>query len=66
MGEGTTLAGVWAILTILTIVMGLPAILGTYLAAEYGSARLIRGWVTFMVVSLAAMVVLTAIVMFTS
>ncbi len=60
------MAGVWAILTILTIFMGLPAILGTYLAAEYGSPRLIRAWVTVMTVSLIVALVLTGIVMFTS
>jgi hypothetical protein len=59
-------AGVWAVLTILTIFMGLPAILGTYLAAEYGSPRLVRIWVTVMLVSLTAALVLTAIVMFTT
>lgn len=60
------MAGVWAVLTVLTVVMGLPAILGTYLAAEYGSVRLVRVWVGFMVISLAVTLVLTAVVMFTS
>ena len=57
------MAGVWAILTLVLIFVGLPAILGTYLAAEYGSPRLVRAWVTFMVASLAVEVVLTAIMM---
>ncbi len=57
------MAGVWAILTLLTIFVGLPSILGTFLAAEYGSARIVRVWVTFMVVSLAVELVLTAVMM---
>ncbi len=59
------MAGVWAVLTLLTIFVGLPTILGTYLAAEYGSIRLVRTWIAFMVFSLAVELVLTAIVMFT-
>ncbi len=55
--------GVWAILTVLTIFFGLPGILGTYLGSVYGSARLLRGWITFMVVSLAVELVLTVVVM---
>ncbi len=60
------MAGVWAVLTLVTIFMGLPAILGTYLAAEYGSPRLVHAWVTVMTVSLVVVLVLTAIVMFIS
>jgi hypothetical protein len=48
-----------------TIFMGLPAILGTYLAAEYGSYRLVHGWIAAMTVSLVVALILTAIVMFT-
>ncbi len=57
------MTGIWVALTVLTIFMGLPAILGTFLAAEYGSPRLIRVWVTFMVVSLAVEILLTAVLM---
>ena len=59
------MAGVWAVLTLVTIFMGLPAILGTYLAAEYGNQRLVRGWIAVMTGSLVVALVLTAIVMFT-
>ncbi len=55
--------GVWAVLTFLTIFFGLPAILGTLAGATYGSARLIGGWVNFMVVSLAIEFLLTVVVM---
>ncbi len=58
------MAGVWAVLTLVTIFMGLPAILGTYLAAEYGGPRVVHVWVTVMTVSLIVALVLTAIVMF--
>ncbi len=57
------MAGVWAILTVLTIFFGLPGILGTLLAGEYGSRRLLNGWVTFMVASLAVELVVTVIMM---
>lgn len=57
------MAGVWAILTVITIFFGLPGILGTLLAGEYGSRRLINGWVTFMVASLAVELVVTAVMM---
>jgi hypothetical protein len=55
--------GVWAIMTVVTIFFGLPAILGTLIASVHGSPRILRGWVTFMVASLAVELVLTAIVM---
>ncbi len=57
------MAGVWAILTVITIFFGLPGILGTLLAGEYGSRRLLNGWVTFMVVSLAVELVITVVMM---
>jgi hypothetical protein len=50
-------------MTVVTIFFGLPAILGTLLASVYGSQRLLRGWVTFMVASLVVELVLTAVVM---
>ncbi len=57
------MAGVWAILTVITIFFGLPGILGTLLAGEYGSRRLLNGWVTFMVASLAVELVVTVVMM---
>lgn len=57
------LAGVWAILTVVTIFFGLPGILGTLLAGEYGSRRLLNAWVMFMVASLAVELVITAVMM---
>jgi hypothetical protein len=55
--------GVWAILTVVTIFFGLPAILGTFVASVRGSNRLVRGWITFMVASLAIELALTVVVM---
>jgi hypothetical protein len=55
--------GVWAVLTLITIFFGLPAILGTFLGTTHGSIRVIGGWVNFMVGSLAIEFVLTAVVM---
>jgi hypothetical protein len=57
------LTGVWAILTVVTIFFGLPGILGTLVAGEYGSRRLLNLWITFMVASLAVELVVTVIVM---
>jgi hypothetical protein len=62
-GEESGVVGVWAVLTVITIFFGLPAILGTFLGATHGSARLIGGWVDFMVASLAVEFLLTAAVM---
>ncbi len=57
------MAGVWAILTVITVFFGLPGILGTLLAGEYGSRRILNAWVTFMVASLAVELVVTVVMM---
>ena len=57
------MAGVWAIMTALTVFFGLPGILGTLLAGEYGSRRLLNIWVTFMAVSLAVELAVTVVMM---
>ena len=57
------MTGVWAVMTVLVIFFGLPSIIGTFVTSVHGNARLVRGWITFMVVSLAIELVLTAIIM---
>ncbi len=60
------MAGVWLALAFLTIGVGLPAILGTYLVAQYGSPRLVCIWLTGMVALFTAALGLTAFMMFSS
>ena len=50
-------------MTALTVFFGLPGILGTLLAGEYGSRRLLNIWVTFMAVSLAVELAVTVVMM---